>query len=228
MPLSDVEVNSLQTALKHNIRCTIPFVDAGQRVRINSGPWPAWGIVISFTQRASSFVITSQRSVLLELDRDLVKRAGPVGLKWVDRRPLRAPRVWPKANIRHASITGSRVPPFTAPPGLGVAECVRVARRKTCLLDACLGVLTALSSQAPHLSSRATPKPFNEDFLNLRESIRPRHSAAMRVCTCFQAELLGGDSLIEQCPFHMEGRPEFQPPPHFEQTTPGHKDNAGA
>src|SRR5258708_318440 len=80
MPLSDVEVNSLQTALKtqHPV-VPYPFVDAGQRVRINSGALAGVeGIVISFTQRLRLLLSITllQRSVLLELDRDLVSVEG--------------------------------------------------------------------------------------------------------------------------------------------------------
>jgi transcription antitermination factor NusG len=76
VPLSDVEINSLQTALKaqHPV-VPYPFVDAGQRVRINSGALNGVeGIVISFTQRLRLVLSITllQRSVLLEIDRDLV------------------------------------------------------------------------------------------------------------------------------------------------------------
>jgi transcription antitermination factor NusG len=75
-PLSDVEVNSLQTAMKarHPV-VPYPFVDAGQRVRINSGALAGVeGIVISFKQRLRLVLSITllQRSVLLEVDRDLV------------------------------------------------------------------------------------------------------------------------------------------------------------
>jgi len=76
MPLSDVEINSLQTALKaqHPV-VPYPFVDAGRRVRINSGALTGVeGIVVSFTQRLRLVLSITllQRSVLLEIDRDLV------------------------------------------------------------------------------------------------------------------------------------------------------------
>jgi transcription antitermination factor NusG len=76
VPLADVEVNSLKTALKANHPVVpYPFVDAGQRVRINSGALAGVeGIVISFTQRVRLVLSITllQRSVLLEIDRHLV------------------------------------------------------------------------------------------------------------------------------------------------------------
>ena len=80
VPLADVEVNSLKTALKaqHPV-VPYPFVDTGQRVRINSGALAGVeGIVISFTQRVRLVLSITllQRSVLLEIDRDLVSVEG--------------------------------------------------------------------------------------------------------------------------------------------------------
>jgi len=76
VPLADVEVNSLKTTLKarHPV-VPYPFVDAGQRVRIKSGALAGVeGIVISFTQRVRLVLSITllQRSVLLEIDRELV------------------------------------------------------------------------------------------------------------------------------------------------------------
>jgi transcription antitermination factor NusG len=76
VPLADVEVSSLKTALnaQHPV-VPYPFVDEGQRVRINSGALAGVeGIVISFTQRVRLVLSITmlQRSVLLEIDRELV------------------------------------------------------------------------------------------------------------------------------------------------------------
>ena len=76
VPLADVEVSSLKTALKarHPV-VPYPFVDTGQRVRINSGALAGVeGIVISFTQRVRLVLSITllKRSVLLEINRDLV------------------------------------------------------------------------------------------------------------------------------------------------------------
>jgi len=76
MALSDVEIYSLQTAI--NARLSIqpfPFLDAGQRIRINGGPLAGVeGIVISSKQqvRLVLSITLLQRSVLLEIDRDQV------------------------------------------------------------------------------------------------------------------------------------------------------------
>ena len=76
IPLSDVEVNSLQTAMKARLPVEpFPFVDTGQRVRINRGALAGVeGIVISCKQhlRLVLSITLLQRSVLLEIDRDLV------------------------------------------------------------------------------------------------------------------------------------------------------------
>lgn len=76
MPLSDVEINSLQTAIKAQIPVQpFPFVGAGQRVRINRGFLAGVeGIVISCKHRLRLVLSVTllQRSVLLEIDRDLV------------------------------------------------------------------------------------------------------------------------------------------------------------
>ena len=76
VPLADVEVNSLKTALKAQQSVVpYPFVDTGQRVRITSGALAGVeGIVISLTQRLRLVLSITllQRSVLLEIDRDLV------------------------------------------------------------------------------------------------------------------------------------------------------------
>jgi transcription antitermination factor NusG len=76
IPLSDVEVNSLQMAIKAQIPVQpFPFVGAGQRVRINRGFLAGVeGIVISCKHRLRLVLSITllQRSVLLEIDRDLV------------------------------------------------------------------------------------------------------------------------------------------------------------
>jgi transcription antitermination factor NusG len=92
VPLADVEVSSLKTALKAQYPVVpYPFVDAGQRVRINRGALAGVeGIVISFTQRVRLVlsIMLLQRSVLLEIDRDLVSvEEAP---DWAELRPSMA------------------------------------------------------------------------------------------------------------------------------------------
>jgi transcription antitermination factor NusG len=74
--LSDVEINSLQTAIRAQVQLQpFSFVQAGQRVRINRGVLAGVeGIVISFKQclRLVLSITVLQRSVLLEIDRDQV------------------------------------------------------------------------------------------------------------------------------------------------------------
>jgi transcription antitermination factor NusG len=76
IPLLDVEVNSLQTAIKARVPIQpFPFVGAGQKVRINRGFLAGVeGIVISCKHRLRLVLSITllQRSVLLEIDRDLV------------------------------------------------------------------------------------------------------------------------------------------------------------
>jgi transcription antitermination factor NusG len=81
-PLSEVEVNSLQTAMRARLPVQpFPFLNEGQRVRINSGalagvegivlgPRPKLRLVLSIT--------LLQRSVLLEIDRESVCVNGPL------------------------------------------------------------------------------------------------------------------------------------------------------
>jgi transcription antitermination factor NusG len=73
IPLSDVEVNSLQTAMKAGIPVApYPFIDSGRRARINSGALAGVeGIVISCKQhlRLVLSITLLRRSVLLEIDR---------------------------------------------------------------------------------------------------------------------------------------------------------------
>lgn len=84
MPLSEVEINALQAAMKAHIPVhPFPFVSAGQRVRITGGalagiegivlgPKPKLRIVLSIT--------LLQRSVLLEIDQDQVCAEGAVNV----------------------------------------------------------------------------------------------------------------------------------------------------
>jgi transcription antitermination factor NusG len=76
IPLSDVEITSLQTAIKSQLPVQpYPFVNAGQRVRINSGVLAGVeGIVLGLKGglRLVLSVTLLQRSVVLEIDRDQV------------------------------------------------------------------------------------------------------------------------------------------------------------
>jgi transcription antitermination factor NusG len=76
IPLSDGEINSLQTAIKSQIPVQpFPFVNAGQRVRINSGVLAGVeGIVLGAKGglRLVLSITLLQRSVVLEIDRDQV------------------------------------------------------------------------------------------------------------------------------------------------------------
>jgi transcription antitermination factor NusG len=79
-PLSDVEVQSLQTAMKARFPVEpYPFVEAGRKVRINGGALSGVeGIVISCNQRLRLVLSITllRRSVLLEIDRDQVSSGG--------------------------------------------------------------------------------------------------------------------------------------------------------
>jgi transcription antitermination factor NusG len=74
--LSDEEIVSLQTAIRsHCPMQPFPFVETGQKVRINKGVLAGVeGIVVSFRQclRLVLSITLLQRSVLLEIDRDHV------------------------------------------------------------------------------------------------------------------------------------------------------------
>jgi len=76
IPLSDLEVNSLQTAMKARVPAEpYPFVGTGHRVRIHSGALAGVeGIVISSKPRLrlALSITLLKRSVLLEIDRDQV------------------------------------------------------------------------------------------------------------------------------------------------------------
>jgi transcription antitermination factor NusG len=84
IPLSDREVNSLQTAIKSELPVQpFPFVSAGQRVRINSGVLAGVeGIVLGPKGglRLVLSVTLLQRSVLLEIDRYQVSAEGNLDL----------------------------------------------------------------------------------------------------------------------------------------------------
>jgi len=79
-PLSDVEITSLQTAMKAQLPIQpFPFVTAGQRVRINSGVLAGVeGIVLGLKGelRLVLSITLLQRSVVLEIDRDQVSTEG--------------------------------------------------------------------------------------------------------------------------------------------------------
>jgi transcription antitermination factor NusG len=74
--LADVEVNSLQMAITARLSVQpFPFIDAGQRVRINAGALAGLeGIIIGCKQRLRLVLSVTllRRSVLLEIDRDQV------------------------------------------------------------------------------------------------------------------------------------------------------------
>jgi transcription termination/antitermination protein NusG len=76
IPLADVEVASLQTAVRAQLPLEpFPFVQIGQRVRIERGALAGVeGIVMSFKQtlRLVLSITLLQRSVLLEVSRDEV------------------------------------------------------------------------------------------------------------------------------------------------------------
>jgi succinoglycan biosynthesis transport protein ExoP len=115
--------------------------------------------------------------------------------------------------------------PRTSPEDWSTTECMRILRRRkaTLLWITCLGVLVTVavtSGQSDLFQSRALleVQAFNEDFLNLRDLYS---AAASSVDTSLypetDLELLQQDLLIEQVAreFHLEARPEFQPPQDF-------------
>jgi len=101
--LSEIEITSLQTALSARIPAEpFPFVQTGQRVRINRGVLNGVeGIVITFKQclRMVLSVTLLQRSVLLEIDRDLVsvEHLSNAGLEEIARGGVAAPRTYAPA-----------------------------------------------------------------------------------------------------------------------------------
>src|SRR5262249_40930906 len=74
--LADVEVNSLQVAITARLSVQpFPFIDAGQRVRINAGALAGVeGIIIGCKQRLRLVLSVTllPRSGLVEIDRDQV------------------------------------------------------------------------------------------------------------------------------------------------------------
>ena len=79
-PLSDTEISSLQTAIQAHLRMQpFPFLQVGQKVRINKGVLAGVeGTILSFKQclRLVLSITLLQRSVLLEIDRDQVAEEG--------------------------------------------------------------------------------------------------------------------------------------------------------
>lgn len=84
MPLSEVEINALLTAMKAHIPVQpFPFISAGQRVRITAGALAGIeGIVLGPKPKLRIVLSISllQRSVLLEIDRDQVCAEGAVNM----------------------------------------------------------------------------------------------------------------------------------------------------
>ena len=76
IPLSDIEITSLQTAIRSQLPVQpYPFVNAGQRVRINSGVLAGVEGIVLGPKGGLRLVLSItllQRSVLLEIDRDQV------------------------------------------------------------------------------------------------------------------------------------------------------------
>lgn len=106
-----------------------------------------------------------------------------------------------------------------------VAECLRILRRRrfTLLWFTCLALLvtTLITLAQPHVyRSRASIEiqRYNDDFLDLREIYpAPAYVVDMNWFMQTQAELLRQDALLEQVArtFHLESRPEYQPPRTF-------------
>lgn len=76
LPLSDVEIQSLQTALLTQCRIQpFPYLNAGQKVRITSGTLAGVEGIVLRTKPSLRLVLSItllRRSVLLEIDRDQV------------------------------------------------------------------------------------------------------------------------------------------------------------
>jgi len=106
-----------------------------------------------------------------------------------------------------------------------VAECMRILRRRksTLLWITCLALLvtTLITLVQPHAyRSRAAVEiqRYNDDFLDLREIYpAPAYVVDMNWFMQTQAELIRQDALLEQVArtFHLESRPEYQPPRTF-------------
>ena len=86
IPLSDLEIYSLQTAIKAQLPVQpFPFLDAGQRVRINSGVLAGVEGIILRSKPSLRLVLSItllQRSVVVEIDRKQVSAEGD--LDWAD------------------------------------------------------------------------------------------------------------------------------------------------
>ena len=86
IPLSDLEINSLQTAIKAQLPVQpFPFVDAGQKVRINSGVLSGIEGIVLRSKPSLRLVLSItllQRSVLVEIDRNHVSAEG--ALDWAN------------------------------------------------------------------------------------------------------------------------------------------------
>ena len=76
MPLSDIEIESLQTAIKSQLPVQpCPFINTGQRVRINGGVLAGVEGIVLGTKAGLRLVLSItllQRSVVLEIGRDQV------------------------------------------------------------------------------------------------------------------------------------------------------------
>ena len=106
-----------------------------------------------------------------------------------------------------------------------LTDCLRILRRRrlTLLWITCLGLLvtTAITLAQSHIyRSRAALElqRYNENFLDLREIYpAPAYVVDPGFYMQTQAELLRQNGLIEQVAreFHLESRPEYQPPSTF-------------
>ena len=88
IPLSDSEITSLQTAIKSQFPVQpFPFVNAGQRVRINSGALAGVEGIVLGTKGGLRLVLSVtllQRSVVLEIDRDQISTGKNLDLAGVN------------------------------------------------------------------------------------------------------------------------------------------------
>ena len=233
IPLSDVEVNSLQTAIRAQIPVQpFPFVGAGQRVRINRGFLAGVGessISCKHRLRLVLSITLLQRSVLLEIDRDLVSvdaaRIGG-GTLWALRQ-AQLHSIWSRKADHQSCADHQGCRPSCGHSVIteewSIADCMRILlRRKATLLW-----ITGIGSFRrppdhqpgnPHVhQSRASleVQSFNENFLALRDiypTATSSFDAVLYVQT--QVELLQQDSLIQEAArkLRLGERPEFQPP----------------
>jgi transcription antitermination factor NusG len=76
LPVSEIEINSLQAAIKAQLPIEpFPFLNVGQKVRINSGVLAGMEGIVLGTKPKLRLVLSItllQRSVLMEVDRDQV------------------------------------------------------------------------------------------------------------------------------------------------------------